>query len=292
MMKSAARESRRVTRKTGPGPNSAPKTARIRLIHWDAEEARRRAELLSAEGYVVDPTLPSGPSFFTALRKSPPDAVVIDLGRLPSQGRDIAVTIRHSPSTRRVPLVFIKGDPAKTEKVRKLLPDAAFTTWNAVRACLKSVISSPPLRPIATRSAFEAYAGVPLVKKLGIVEKAAVGLIGAPHAFRQTLGDLPEGASLSVLSRDDLPQTAKKRRLAVWFPRSLSELRRGLGAMEAACVTLCIAWPKKASGVRTDLTQQTVRKAGLEAGWVDYKIVSIDSTWSALLFARRKPSAK
>jgi hypothetical protein len=134
------------------------------------------------------------------------------------------------------------------------------------------------------------FAGTPLVKKLGIGENAAVILIGAPHAFRQTLGILPEGASVSSLSWDDTRQAAVKYRLAVWFPRSMSEFRRGLAGMDAECVTLCIAWAKKASGVRTDLTQQTVRKAGLEAGWGDYKIVSIDSTWSALLFSRRKPS--
>jgi CheY-like chemotaxis protein len=274
---------------TGRKTGSPSGTARIRLIHWDSEEARRKTGLLSAEGYAVESSLPAGPAFFTGLRRSPPDAVVIDLGRLPSQGRDIAVTIRHSPSTRRIPLIFIKGDPGKTEKVRELLPDAAFTTWGSLPAVLARTIASPPQRPIATRSAFEAYAGVPLAKKLGIGEKAEVVLIGAPHAFRQALGDLPAGASLSELSRDDIRQARRKRRLAVWFPRSLSELRRGLGPMEAAGVTLCVAWPKKASGVRTDLSQQAVRKAGLQAGWVDYKILSIDSTWSALLFARRKP---
>jgi hypothetical protein len=58
--------------------------------------------------------------------------------------------------------------------------------------------------------------------------------------------------------------------------------------MRDAVRTLCIAWPKKASGVQSDLTQTTVRAAGLAADWVDYKILSIDSVWSALLFARRK----
>ncbi len=294
MMKEAgapsARGNRRADPRGKPRQGPAAKTRKVRLINWNAEEARRRAEHLESEGYIVDCTLPSGPAFFTELRRSPPDAVVIDLGRLPSQGRDIAVTIRHSPSTRRIPLVFIKGDPAKTGKIRDLLPDAAFTTWSAVRACLKKAVAAPPARPIATHSAFEAYAGTPLAKKLGIGENAAVVLIGAPHAFRQTLGALPEGASVSSLSRDDARQAAERYRLAVWFPRSMSEFRRGLAGMDAACVTLCIAWAKKASGVRTDLTQQTVRKTGLEAGWVDYKIVSIDSTWSALLFARRKPA--
>jgi hypothetical protein len=52
--------------------------------------------------------------------------------------------------------------------------------------------------------------------------------------------------------------------------------------------SLWFAWPKKASGLTTDLTQQVVRDAGLAHDWVDYKICSIDQTWSGLLFARRK----
>lgn len=51
---------------------------------------------------------------------------------------------------------------------------------------------------------------------------------------------------------------------------------------------LWIAWPKKASGVASDLTQTVVRKFGLDAGLVDYKICSIDKTWSGLLFTRRR----
>jgi hypothetical protein len=49
-----------------------------------------------------------------------------------------------------------------------------------------------------------------------------------------------------------------------------------------------IAWPKKASGVVTDLTQQSVRNKGLDSGLVDYKIAAIDETWSGLRFARRR----
>jgi hypothetical protein len=51
---------------------------------------------------------------------------------------------------------------------------------------------------------------------------------------------------------------------------------------------LWIAWPKKASGVKTDLDGNNVREFGLDAGWVDYKVCAIDETWSGLCFARRK----
>jgi hypothetical protein len=53
-------------------------------------------------------------------------------------------------------------------------------------------------------------------------------------------------------------------------------------------VALWIAWPKKASGVKTDLTENVVREFGLSAGWVDYKVCAIDETWSGLCFAKAR----
>ena len=81
------------------------------------------------------------------------------------------------------------------------------------------------------------------------------------------------------------------RPMAVWFMRSMEELDAGLaGAMDAIEErgALWLAWPKRASGMATDLTQQTVRQAGLVAGLVDYKVAAIDRAWSRLLFTRRK----
>ena len=75
------------------------------------------------------------------------------------------------------------------------------------------------------------------------------------------------------------------------FVRSLAELRRRFPVAGRALVErgrLWIAWPKKASGVETDLTQGYVRKTGLDSGLVDFKICAIDATWSGLCFTRRK----
>jgi hypothetical protein len=142
---------------------------------------------------------------------------------------------------------------------------------------------APPL------SAFAAYTGTPTIKKLGISEGTVVATVGAPHGFVQTLGRLPDGASVTVVGYADLDG---RHKLCIWFPRSLAELRTHIGGMKDSVKTLCISWPKKASGVQSDLTQITVRKAGLAADWVDYKILSIDSIRSALLFARRKPAGR
>jgi hypothetical protein len=115
------------------------------------------------------------------------------------------------------------------------------------------------------------YSGTPLPKKLGIREQYAVVLVNAPPRFERKLEPLPEGAEQFAMSEAELVRDF--RPLAKALPDK---------------VALWIAWPKKASGVKTDLTENVVREFGLSAGWVDYKVCAIDETWSGLCFARRK----
>jgi hypothetical protein len=77
--------------------------------------------------------------------------------------------------------------------------------------------------------------------------------------------------------------------LILWFVRTAADLHGGIQKLLARSGTapIWIAWAKKASGAPTDLSQVIVRAAGLEAGLVDYKICSVDATWSALLFKKR-----
>ena len=85
---------------------------RIRLIHWKAAEAEERAGWLRAAGYeVVYETL--NPTSLRELSENPPTAVVIDLGRLPMQGRDVGLLLRQRKGTRNVPLVFVGGKPGQ-----------------------------------------------------------------------------------------------------------------------------------------------------------------------------------
>jgi hypothetical protein len=81
----------------------------------------------------------------------------------------------------------------------------------------------------------------------------------------------------------------------ILFTKSLAELDRRFEAAAKSLVTggrLWIAWPKKASGVTTDLTQNAVRAYGLNAGLVDYKISAIDGTWSGLCFTQRRTGGR
>ena len=255
---------------------------RVRLIHWNADEAREAAARLRAAGYTVQ----SGPvdgSTIKALRNTPPAAVVIDLSRLPSGGRDIGVALRMSPATRAVPLVFVGGEAEKVQPIRRLLPDAVFTTWPRIRGSLKKAIENPPASPVAHRSVFAAYAGTTLSKKLGIKAGATVALLDAPDKFDEMLGELPGGVTIRRAARG-------RPDLMIWFTRSQADVERRiarLGAM-AGDGGLWVAWPKRTSGVETDLTQALVREIGLARGLVDYKVCSVDEVWTGLRFTRRK----
>ena len=257
---------------------------RIQLIHWNAAEAAERAERLRALGYAAAHDLPAGPVFLRALAHDPPAAVVIDLSRLPSQGRDMAVNLRIQGRTRHVPLLFVDGDPAKVARICELLPDATYTTWDEIGAALARAIAAPSVDPVVPGSVFAAYAGRPLVGKLGIKAGSTVALAGAPPDFCDTLGQLPEQVHLARLDSQSPAD------LTIWFVRSAGELERGMVDMAArvGLGALWIAWPKKGSTLATDLSQQQVRDAGMAAGLVDFKICAIDDTWSALLFKQRK----
>jgi hypothetical protein len=256
---------------------------RIRLIHWNAVEARERAARLRGLGYTVNYAVPVGLGFMKELRRRPPAAVLIDLGRLPSQGRDVGLALRASAGTRPIPLVFVGGDPQKVTGVRRVLPDAVFTTWERLRGTLPQAIAHPPAAPLVPRSLFDAYAGRPLAVKLGIKPGSVIALAGAPSAFRTLLQPLPAGVIVRARPRGG-------EDVVVWFVRAAEELQRDIGsrAGRVGRGTLWIAWPKQASGVTTDVTQQEVRRIGLAAGLVDYKIAAIDATWSGLAFTRRK----
>jgi CheY-like chemotaxis protein len=257
--------------------------ARVCLIHWNAAERKERAERLVAAGYEVDAQMPGGPALFRELAQNPPAAVLIDLSRLPSQGRDIAMAIRKRKGTRYLPLVLVGGDPDKVARIRALLPDAVYTFWGEIGSALPKAIARPPRDPVVPVSVFDGYAGKALPDKLGIKAHLVLALVDAPQGFDRTLGGLPEG----VVIRENTDTASD---LTIWFVRSRKGLGQGMSQMAARTDVgpLWIAWPKKASGVASDLSQQVVREAGLAAGLVDYKVCSIDETWSGLLFTRRK----
>lgn len=255
--------------------------SRITLIHWNIQEAAAHAALLERAGHAVVCHADSHAAPHM-LRENPPDVFVIDLNRIPSHGREIAVWLRQQKATRQVPLVFVPGDPDKTQRVRELLPDAVYAEWRTIRSAIKHAIRHAPTAPIVVGT-FESYSGVPLPKKLGIKAGAVVALLGAPKDFEQTLGALPADVRVQKQARGQAD-------VILLFVKSQVELEKRFDPATRAMAEggkLWIVWPKQTSGVATDLTQVAVRAFGLGRGWVDFKVCAIDAAWTGLCFVRR-----
>lgn len=124
------------------------------------------------------------------------------------------------------------------------------------------------------------YSGTPLVKKLGIKEGHAVATQQAPGGFPALLGQLPDRARLTTSLSGKVPLDV----LVAFFTsrsafvKALPKLR----ARMAEAAGLWIAWPKKSSGVATDMTEDVVRAVALPTGLVDNKVCAIDETWLGL----------
>jgi Protein of unknown function (DUF3052) len=128
------------------------------------------------------------------------------------------------------------------------------------------------------------YSGTPLAKKLGIKPGSRVVVEGAPMAYEQLLAPLPEGVCVQSAA-DSLTDvvhlfTTSKADLAAALQRTMQHLRP-----DAA---LWVSWPKKASGVPTDITEDTIRDLALPLGLVDIKVCAVDDVWSGLKLVLRK----
>jgi hypothetical protein len=124
------------------------------------------------------------------------------------------------------------------------------------------------------------YSGTPLPQKLGIKPGNRLALLAAPAGFARVLGKLP--ADVSIASALDGRAAFD---VIVLFVTSMAELRRSFRATAKRLEPsggFWVAWPKKASGVTTDVTENLVRTVALDAGLVDNKVCAIDETWSGL----------
>lgn len=127
------------------------------------------------------------------------------------------------------------------------------------------------------------YSGTPLAKKLGVKEGFRLAFVSAPASFPADLGPLPPGAE--VLEEHEPPID-----LAIVFVDAMARLAQHFGPLASRLATagmLWVAWPKKSSGVATDLNENIIRDFGLANGLVDVKICAIDETWSGLKFVYR-----
>jgi len=127
------------------------------------------------------------------------------------------------------------------------------------------------------------YSGTPLPRKLGIREGSRLLLVDPPADFAATLGDLPPGVELVEAGAGAVD-------VAILFAVGAATVRARFADLAASLEPaggLWIAWPKRSSGVATELDENVVREIGLADGLVDNKVCAIDATWSGLRFVWR-----
>jgi hypothetical protein len=273
------------------------KTVKLISFHPDA---MARAALLKQPGVTMD----SAPLIRTSavvgeMANLNPAALVLDLDKLPSHAREIALALRASKSARHIPILFVgslpasDGLPEKFARLRSELPDIPYAMWpkaaKALAALLKSPATEPPIVP-----AQRTYTAS-LPQKLGILSASdkskpkprQIALLAAPDEFPALLGDLPETVSFGT-------RITPKTHLAICFVRSLGDLAGLFDLLTYNLPQGASAWavyPKGAPKQQREFNENDVRRLGLASSLVDYKICSIDANWSAMKFARRKDTS-
>jgi hypothetical protein len=129
-----------------------------------------------------------------------------------------------------------------------------------------------------------AYSGTPLAKKLGIKAGCTLVALGEPAGYRAMLGVLPAGVEFAsrITAGTDVAHLFVTRRAELAKGLTMMRKRLGPGAM------IWVSWPKKASKVASEVTEETVREVALPLGLVDVKVCAVDEVWSGLKLVVRK----
>jgi hypothetical protein len=257
--------------------------ARVEVFHAREDEGEELAGALRAAGYDARLHRSASGASVRELRRRSPEAVVVDLSRLPSQGRQIAVLLRQQAWSRSIPIVFAGGAPEKLATLRAVLPDATYAAAKELPRALRRALAAPLADPVVP-SSIGGYSGTPLAAKLGVKPASTLRLVGAPAGFAAALEPLPDGARV-------VARATRGAERVLLFCRDHAELARRFDAAVAELAergSIWIAWPKKGSALEGDLREPEVRAFGLARGWVDYKVCAIDGTWSGLCFSRRR----
>ncbi len=280
--------------------------ARVFYVHWNKDEALETVRELRDAGHGVDLHWNTGEEAWRLLKEGPPDALVISLDRLPSHGRTVANVTTESKRLRGLPVIFVGGEPDKVAATRAKFSGATFCSRTELLKLLKRIRpfvapdagvlqarTSPAVAATRTKSSRDnsrseplaGYSGTPLPQKLGIKAGSRVAFLNEPADFRRALGELP--ADVNIVAQLG---GGRAFDLIVLFAISRAALEKGFRAaarrLEPAG-SLWASWPKKSSGVATDLSENVVREVGLAAGLVDVKVCAVDQTWSGLKFMIR-----
>jgi hypothetical protein len=217
------------------------------------------------------------------LRGALPDVLVISLARLPSHGRQVARWFWETKARRAVPIVFVGGTADKVEATRARFATAIYCSERGLRGAIDRAVKSAGK---GTALPTAGYSATPLPRKLGIKEGHRVAVVGGPKALAPALAEAVPDAAIGTALRGKVPFD-----VIVLFVLARAELTRRLDGAIARLAPrggLWIAWPKRSSGVATDIVEDTLREVILPTGLVDNKVCAIDETWSGLRFVRRR----
>jgi hypothetical protein len=132
------------------------------------------------------------------------------------------------------------------------------------------------------------YSGTPLPQKLGIKPGIIVVVIDAPDNYRKLLGQIPSGVNFATRPVGN----TKFIHLFVKERRALQTQLQSLRQKIAEDAAVWVSWPKKSSGVPTDVTEDVIRAVALPIGFVDIKVCAVDDTWSGLKLMIRRENRK
>ncbi len=268
----------------------------IKLLSWHADVAAKAASLKS-KGMEIDAApLVRTSAVIGELARLGPAMLVLDLDRLPSTSREIALMLRASKSARNIPVLFAGtlpsegGLPEKYARLKSELPDIPYTEWKHAKREMLWLLEQPRTAPYIVPP-LRVYTSS-LAQKLGILPAASktspkprqIAIVGEPEGFVELLGNLP--ATVTFASRINA-----RTHLALCFVRSSEDLAAAIEMLTLRLPGKTSAWivyPKRISKKRRDFNENDVRHSALAAGLVDYKICSINADWSGLKFARSK----
>jgi len=261
------------------------------VVHWKPEEADGGLALLRKAGHQVEVYSDHGGKGLAKFKKAPPEVVVISLERLPSHGRHFAHWFRSTKATSGIPIVFVGGAEEKVAIARDLLPDALCCEWSRVRGTITQARKQKETLPPTPGQGHDKA----LWKKFALREGDHVLQLGGPENLLPILGeDLPKSIKLFRSEEEDLSHiegidtvllfSAWLLELKQWFPQAAK--------LVAPKRALWICWPKKASGMESNVSQSAVMAYARAAGWSDVKICRVDDTWSGHMFRpKRNPKA-
>ncbi len=259
----------------------------LRLVCWNEADAEHHAAELRRAAYrVVAEPLANPGGAVRYFREADPDAVIIDLDRLPSHGRELGMSLRASKSTCHLPLIFAGGLATKVDPIRAAIPGATFVPWDDAPAAIKRAMAQPPAPRLRSRELQKIADSGALGRKLDV----------KPHAHFAILAPSSDGSWLSELLTPIPDGVVEQHRVnaSTTLVLFIVDTRRGLAQAFTQARTslprnasLWIVHPKQTSPLAADFNQDDVREAGLSYGFVDYKVCAVDKDWSALKFARR-----